>query len=137
MKKMLTGLFVAIMMVSGLVAFSSTSATAACPYTGCVKTFTKIDAPKKVKRFDSARIGVKVTTNGNGVPVGRVTLVVERSKGGFKFVDTKKYDGGKVFFRTPDLNRLGKYDVTAKFDGKAGSAYKDSADRDKFKVVRR
>ena len=136
MKKYFAGLLATLMMVAGLVAFSGGNATAA-PYAGTVKTFTRIDAPNKVKRTHSARIGVRVTSDGNREPKGRVTITVTRSRSGYHFKDSVAYRGDKVYFRTTKLRKLGKYVVRVKFDRKPGSVFTDSDNTDSFKVVRR
>jgi hypothetical protein len=116
MKKIIDGLFAAIMMAAGLVAFSGSAAQAACPeYTGC---------------------SVTVTTEGNGRPPGRVTVTVVRGKGGYEFTDSKKYNDRTECFKTTKLNKKGNYVVKARFDRKPGSAFKDSDNRDEFKVTR-
>ena len=137
MQKFIASLIAAFLMAAGLVAFSGTSATAACPYTGCIKTYTKIDAPAKVKRGNRAKIGVRITTAGNGTAKGRVTISVKRKTGGYHFVDSKKYTGDKVWFRTSKLQKRGKYIILATFDRKPESAFKDSDNTDAFRVVRR
>ena len=136
MKKIVAGVFASSMLAAGLVGGSTGSAVAAEPYPGSVKTFTQVSAPDELDRGDRARICVKVTSNGNGRPEGKVTIRVIRSKGGFKFVDLEKYDGGKVCFRTPKLKMRGNYIVKAIFDRKAGSVWKDSDNRTEFRVVR-
>jgi len=137
MQKFIASLVAAFMMAAGLVAFSGSSATAACPYTGCIKTYTKIDAPAHVKRGNRAKIGVRITTAGNGTAKGRVTLSVKKKTGGYHFIDNKKYTGGKIWFTTTKLRKLGKYVVLATFDRKPESAFKDSDNTDAFRVVRR
>ena len=136
MKKYLGSLIAAIMMAAGLVAFTGTTATAACPYTGCIETSTRVTAQNPVERFHRAHIDVKVTTGGNGVPKGRVTIFVRRALGGYKFTDSMVYTGGEVTFTTTKLAKLGKYIATVRFDRKAGSAFTDSDNVDTFRVVR-
>ena len=137
MKKYFASLIAAIMMTAGLVAFTEGTATAACPYTGCITTYTSVDAPAQVKRHNRARIGVRVFTDGNGEPKGSVTIRVKRTTGGYSYINSKRYTGDKVWFTTTRLHKLGKYVVTARFDRKAGSAFKDSNNVATFRVVRR
>ena len=136
MKKMMIGLFSATLMGAGLVGVSTAPAQAACPYTGCVDTFTRVSAPDTVERGERARICAKVTTGGNGRPKGRVTLDVQRSRGGFHFIDTKTYDAPRTCFSTPKLRKLGKYVINMRFDRRPGSGFKDSDQTDEFRVVR-
>ncbi|ABL83722.1 MULTISPECIES: hypothetical protein [unclassified Nocardioides] len=135
MKKMMVSLFSAALMGAGLVGVGAAPAQAACPYTGCVETFTHVNAPDTVVRGDRARICVKVTTGGNGRPKGRVTVLVHKSVGDYHFTDSKRYDGGRECFTTTKLNKRGKYVVKANFDRKAGSGFKDSDQRTVFRVV--
>lgn len=59
-----------------------------------------------------------------------------RGNGGFRYVDTTKYPGHRVCFRTPRL-RPGEYTVKVVFDRKPGSVYKDSDNRTSLRVIRR
>lgn len=137
MKKFVVGLIAALMVAAGLVAVSGASASAkACPYGGCLPTYTFIDAPAKVARHHKATICVRVGSQGNGHPKGKVTVKVVRSNGGFKFVDTKRYSGGRECFTTPKLHKRGDYNVNAIFDRKPGSRWQDSDQHAEFRVVR-
>lgn len=136
MKKIISGLFVAVLLGAGLVAVSGGSAVAA-PYPGTVYTGTHIGAPNHVRKGHRAKICTKVTTDGNGRPQGHVTLKVIRARGGFRYVDTKSYNGERQCFRTPRLKLRGQYTVKVAFDRKPGSVYKDSDNRTSMKVIRR
>jgi hypothetical protein len=136
-QKLIASLISAFLMVAGLVAFTQSSATAACPYTGCVGTYTRIKAPDTVKRGDRLNFRVNVTTAGNGEPKGRVTIRVVRSDGDYRFTDSKKFTGDAVKFTTTQLPKRGKYIIRAVFDRKAGSGFRDSDNTEAFRVVRR
>ena len=137
MKNLFAGLIAALMMSVGLIAFTGTAANAApCPYVGCAPTSTHIDPPNHVKRHHTARIGVRVTTPGNATPNGRVTVRVIRNTGGYRYIDSKPYHGGKIYFRTTKMHKLGKYTIYARFDRKAGSAFRDSNNTASFRVTR-
>ena len=133
MRRTFAALIAMIMMAAGLVAVSGSTATAACPYTGCVRTNTKVNADD-VKRHRKATIVVKVTTSSNKQPKGQVTVRVKRRHGGYFFVDSTRYRGGKVYFRTDKLHKRGKYIVKAVYDRKPGSPYQDSDNRTTFRV---
>ena len=163
MKRIFAGLITVLMMAAGLGTFSASAASAAtappsaaaaapsaaaaaasaarrarCPYTGCIRTSTRISAPNRVARHRSARICVRVGTAGNGRPRGRVSVSVVRANGGFRWSNDRATSGRyRVCFGTPRLHRLGRYVVRARFDGNANSAYRDSRDRDTLRVVRR
>lgn len=138
MKRLIIGATTAVLMGGGMVAVSAESASAACPeYTGCAPTYTKIFAPDTVERGSGARICVAVNTGGDGRPKGTVSIRVERSKGGYKFVDAKRYNDNRECFNTGAINKLGKYVVRATFDRKPGSSFKDSDNTTSFRVTRR
>lgn len=137
MKKLLGVLITAIMMASGLVAFTMSSANAACPYSGCISTSTSINAPDSVKKDRRAKICVKVRADsGNARPKGKVTLRVDRAKGGYEWSDVRKYNDNRECFKTSRLKRKGNYVVKAVFDKKPGSRWKDSDNRAEFRVRR-
>ena len=131
MKRLIIGLISALLMTAGLVGVSETSATAACPYTGCVKTYTKVSGPKVIKKGKAGRFCVTVTTRGNGKPRGTVTLNIKRSKGAFEYTATKPYHGTRCF-GTPVLTKGGYYRVRAHFEGKG--VYGNSNDWTSFVV---
>ena len=122
---------------SGLVVRSPASA-APCdnPYTSGFASHPHINAPSPVERGERARIVVRVATDGNVEPTGRVVLTVVRSSGGFSWKQAKKYQGGKLRFRTPALKRAGKYVVAARFDADPAPCVHDSDARESFRVTR-
>lgn len=136
MTKLFSALIAAVMMAAGLVAFAASPASADCPYSGCVPTSTFIKAPKEVDKGDRAKICIHVGTDGNGQPKGTVSITVVRSKGDFRFVDSKTYNDWNECFKTPELRLRGNYVIKARFDKKPGSRWKDSDNRDEFQVVR-
>ena len=137
MKKFLGVVIAAVMLAGGLVTFAMSPASAACPYSGCVPTYTFIDNPNKVKRGQKAKICVRVGSDGNGRPVGSVSIRVVRSTGGFRYLDNKKYNDWKECFTTPKLKKRGKYVIRARFDRNPNSRWQDSGTVSNFRVVRR
>lgn len=133
MKKLLFGLFAALMMATGLVGVSAGGAQAACPYTGCVDTTTSANGPSRVTKGEAAEFCVRVGTGGEGRPRGTVTMNIARVKGHFAYTATKPYHG-KRCFGTPALNKLGFYRVRFHFEGKG--AYGNSNDWTNFRVRR-
>ena len=138
MKKLFAGLVATIMMVGLVSGLTGTSATADTRYPDSVPTGVKIRVPDTVQKGDTARIGVKVEGSGNANPQnGSVTIHVVRNEGGYRYVEVKDYDGGWVYFRTTELNKVGKYAVHARYDRPgANSPWQDSNASDHFKVVR-
>lgn len=131
MKKMIIGLFAAILMSAGLVSFAGTSAQAACPYTGCVATTTKVSAPNSVKKGAKVTVSVKIAS-GNAKPTGKVTVTIKKK--GFSFSKTVNYTGSKVSVTSSKLKKSGTYKVSVSFSPKAGTVYKGSKASDSVKV---
>jgi hypothetical protein len=138
MTKIIAGLFAAVLMAAGLVAFSTNAQAAPdCPYTGCVNTNAQVDSPGKVARGGRAKICVHVGTDGNGQPEGSLDITVKRDKGGYQFSDGRKYNDFKECFTTTRLQQLGGYSIKAHFEAKDGSAYRNANSGGDFKVTRR
>jgi hypothetical protein len=136
MKKLIATSLGALVISAGLVASAGTAAQAD-PYPGTVATSSTAFAADTVKKNQTANVCVKVEVkNGNGTPVGRVTISVTRKAGGFSDSDTFGYAGGKVCFRTGKLHKLGSYSARVRFDARNGSVYKDSSDSTSFDVVK-
>lgn len=139
MKKFFASILVAMLMAAGLVATTGGSAQAACPYTGCIATNTKVNAPNDdVARHNFARIRVRVKAPGsNAEPTGQIKVVVRRKADGEVYYrERKAYEGGKLVFITPKLHKLGKYFVVARFRPPANSVFTRSTGTDSFRVVR-
>ena len=139
MKKLIAAIFVALLATAGLVATTTTTANAACPYTSCVATEVKEGVPLTVKKGRAATIKVQVIAkSGNASPVGRITVTVKKVGGGFLQKMSKSVYGGKTFsFVTKRLFKTGRYTATAVYAPRAGSVFKGDAATKSFKVVRR
>ncbi len=139
MKKLIAAIFVALLTTAGLVATTTTTANAVCPYTQCIATDAKVAVPATVKKGAKATIKVRVVPkSGNAQPVGRVTVTVKKVGGGFSQKITKSVFGGKSFsFVTKRLTKTGKYKVTAVYAPKSGSVFKGDTTTKSFRVVRR
>ena len=140
MKKLISGMFAAILMTAGLVAATGGTASANCTpsqYSGCVDTKTKIFAPNIVPRGTKAKVCATVKAKGsNATPVGTVKFKVTRNAGGVLFKKKLAYSGGKICVKTKRLWKVGGYTVRAKFKSPAGSIFMNSKDTDGFDVVR-
>lgn len=139
MKKLIAAIFVALLTTAGLVATTTSTANAACPYTQCVATDAKIAVPLTVKAGKAATIKVTVKAkSGNASPVGRVTVTVKKVGGGFTQKISKSVGGGKTYaFVTKRLTKAGKYTATAVYVPKSGSVFKGDTTTKSFRVVRR
>jgi hypothetical protein len=135
MKKLIVGLLASFMVAAGLVAFSSTPATAACPYTACIATTTTANAAAvKVRRPATVTVRVKAARSGNTPVRGSLTVTVKRVGGGFSKVIRSSYTGSAKKVRTPRLNKKGRYTVVVRFTPARNSIYKASNGRDSFRV---
>ncbi|MCD4533738.1 hypothetical protein LRP67_06555 [Nocardioides sp. cx-169] len=138
MKKLIVGLLAAFLMASGLVAFSGTSATAACPYTSCINTNTALGGPASVRKGKKATFNIKVTAKrGTAKPVGRIKVTIKKNGGGYSQVVNKSVSGARsVKAATRKLTKVGTYTVTVKYTPKAGSVFKASTKKKTFRVKR-
>jgi hypothetical protein len=137
MKKMIIGLFSAVLMAAGLVGVSGGSASAACTvYAGCVDTKTKASGPDSVEKGLKALVCGKVKVKGsNADATGRLKFNVTRNRGGYSFQRGVDYSGGKVCIKTSKLTKTGGFSVTVKYKPTAGSAFNPSNDDTGFDVV--
>lgn len=134
MKKFISAIIMTALVGLGLVAFTSTPAQAACPYTACINTTTTVKAPAQKRAPKSVPIKVSVAAPGNAVPQGTVRVVVTKaSNGRVKFDSTLPYAGGQVQFITQSL-RKGTYGVTATFNANPQSVFNSSSASTSFVV---
>ncbi|WP_395657299.1 hypothetical protein [Nocardioides sp.] len=134
MKRLIIGLIASVMMCAGLVGVSTGSASASCPYTGCVETNTKVTVPNApVKKGKKAKVCVRVTTPGSGQPKGRVTATVDGP--GLHWSRTKQYKGGQVCFTTRKINKKGTYSARGIFSPYSSTPFGGSRGETSFQVV--
>ena len=108
-----------------------------CGYpTSCPVAHLPIAMADEVEKGERTRIRVGMTADWEQTIDGRVKVTVTRSKGGFKWTRTKKFDGDPVRFRTPSLDKRGRHVVKARFKGSEDSDVEGAADYDDFRVVR-
>lgn len=130
MKKLILGLLAAFLMATGLVAFSGSSASAACPkYQTCGPTAQTIT----VERVDNHRVkfvSTVVTKDPSNVtPTGSVKFIVFGKNGGrdrVKIDDLSK--GGKAAATFNGLG-FGRHNYKVVYLPKRGSAF-DSSERE-------
>lgn len=134
MKKLITGLMAAFLMVAGLVTVSGGTAVAA-QYPHTVPTRVIVNAPGRVKRGNKATIKVRVAAPSNATPAGQVRIVVKRNGGGYYLRKQKFYGGGKIKFVTTRLTKRGNYTVKARFIPSRASRFRKSVNFDSIKVV--
>ncbi|WP_134741983.1 Ig-like domain repeat protein [Nocardioides sp. 503] len=121
MKKLIAGLFTAILTTAGFVAVTSaTPASAACTSYVCIPTATKATpAPKTIKAGKAAKVKVAVTVRGNATVRGSVT-VTATGPGGFRKTFRLAYNNRPVTGSLGKLRKPGKYKVTATYTGVEG-----------------
>ena len=125
MKKLIAGLFAAILTTAGLVAISSAPAQAACGKYVCNPTSSTVKpAPKNVQVGKPAKVKITVKTRGTVQPKGVLTVKVT-GPGGFKKTITVKVRNSKALnVNLGKLKKAGKYKVTSTFKGDDG--FRDS-----------
>ena len=135
MKKLLAGLIGTGLTAASLVAVSTEASTAA-PYPGTVATNCSVNVLSSSTR-DGTRVAVRVTAPGEGDPKGRVSVRVERRKGGDSASDRGWFDGGRTILNLGRL-RPGVYDGSMFFNSMPPrSVYKNCGEDFSFRVTRR
>ncbi len=123
MKKLIAAIFAALLMSMGLVAFGAGSATAACPYPGCIPTSTSASGSVDGKFLT---VTANVSTAGNGQPRGTVKITADRINGkGFKSRGASvkaAEDGVKL-----KLQRAGTWEITVTYVPTENSVYAGSS----------
>lgn len=131
MKKLIVGLFAALLTSTGLVALSGPTATAGhCPYTGCIPTDVSARAfsPKPGKVV----VKYRVDTAGNATPRGQVRVVLDGKRNDVRRIKTAPYPkvSRAVFRHVPK----GRYTVKVKFIPRPSSAWGHSGDTTSVRV---
>lgn len=136
MKKLIAGLFAALMTTAGLVAVTSTApAQAACNAYTCIATGTTAKpAPKTIKQGKPAKVKVSVTSRGNVKVSGTVTLNV-KGPGGYKDTIKVAYSGKQITLNLGKLKKPGKYIITVAFKGADG--FRDSTSKSSITVKKK
>lgn len=132
MNKIVTAILATLLVASGLIGATQSTATAArnCPYTGCAPTRTVVQVDNPLKKGKAARATVRANVkNANRRPAGSVRLIVRGISGkadGFRW--TSKYKNSKSVqkFVTPKLRKTGKYQFRGEFRAKRGAALRGS-----------
>lgn len=143
MKRIVVGLLAAFLTMAGLVAVSPAPATAACPYTNCVRTAVNSEGAKNIARGKRVNIKVGVRAVGNLPPRGNITLtyyrqgrpsaVARQSKPAVPAGTPANKSGAT--FRTPKLVP-GQYRIVVKFVPRAGSVFQASQGKTRMLTVR-
>jgi hypothetical protein len=128
MKKLIVGLLASFLIATGLVAFSGTPATAACPYTACIATKTTVQNPASIRAKNKATftITVRPARSGNKPVTGALVVTIKKVGGGFSKVIRTNYAGRAKKVATPKLFKVGTYRVTVKFNAPSNSIYKSA-----------
>ena len=135
MKKLIVGLFAAILATAGLVAVTSgTPASAECTQYVCNATTTKATGAKSIKAGNQAKVKVTVSSRGSVEPSGRVTVTVT-GPGGYKKTMRSGTHGDTVSFNLGKLTDPGKYKVKVTFDGDEG--FRDSSSQTTITVKKK
>lgn len=136
MKKLIAGLFAAILTTAGLVAVTSAPSSAACTRYVCNNTQPVKPKPQSVKAGSKPKpikVDVKVR-GGNIAPKGTVTVVI-KGPGGFSKTFKVAYNGKAVNVSLPKLKKAGTYKVSITFKG--GEGFRDSKTTTTIKVKKK
>lgn len=134
MKKLIAGLFAAILTTAGLVAVTSAPSSAACTRYVCNNTQPVKPKPQNNVKAGSKPKPIKVDVKvrgGNIAPKGTVTVVI-KGPGGFSKTIKVAYKGKAVNVALPKLKKAGTYKVTISFKG--GEGFRDSKTTTSIKV---
>ncbi len=136
MKQMILGILTAILMVAGLAVVEAPSASAACPYQGCVSTKTSLKGPVTFRKGTTGLYSASVKSRRSnlkpkGTFVFKVTGLGNRKN--FFYKQKKDVNNGTKFFRTPRMPR-GKYVIKLRFIKKNNSAFYNSGDAIRIRV---
>jgi hypothetical protein len=136
MKKLFAAIIAGALLSFGLVATTTTTASAACPYTACTATASAIKTKPKVQLGRKGKVLFRTVSLGNVPPSGSVLITIKRKGGGFTVTRQISYTGGTVRLNTKKLRRLGTYTVRAVFSPPPNSIFLSSAATSTFKVKR-
>lgn len=137
MKKLIVLATSLLLAALGLVGVSGSAAQAKdCPYTGCFDTRTQIFGKSVWPPGSRPRMKVKVTTNGNAVPRGRIVMRVKKNDGSYWRQSSARYFGEPRFVRFPRVDGPGRYTLTAIFKAGDDRPFRSSRDSKSIRVER-
>ena len=134
MKKILSAIIMTALIGLGLVAVTSSPASAACPYTACVATTTFVKTPAVKKAGKSIPVKINVTAPGNVEPRGTVSVGIVKNGHGV-FLTTVPYVGGRVTVVTQTLKK-GTYTVFVRFNPDPASVFLGSTATTSFVIIK-
>ena len=134
MKKLIAAVLTAFLMSLGLVATTTSTASAAdCDYPQtCVDTTTDASG-LKTKTKNTARIRIRPSSAGNGKPAGKVTVFFVNNKGNVKSFTRNLSSGTNGVFTFRGLTG-GRHTVIVTFTPAKDSPYLASSDTTKVQV---
>ena len=131
-------LLVSLLLLVATLGVGAPPASAECDsYVPCEPTRTVVMGPERLIRPARPVVTVLVRLFAGPVkPIGKVTLTFKRAKGGFTWTRTFGCRGGQQTYRGPRLNRIGRYDVRARFTPKPNTIARASTDAYTLRVIR-
>ncbi|GEP39794.1 hypothetical protein NPS01_34570 [Nocardioides psychrotolerans] len=123
MKKLIAALFAAVLMSLGLVGVTTGTATAACPYTGCIPTSTSASGSIDGKFLT---VTAEVSAAGNASPRGTFKITADRvGPKGFKTrgASVNNADDGVKL----KLQLAGEWEITVTYVPADNSVYERSS----------
>jgi hypothetical protein len=125
----------ALLLALGALTIGTSTATAACPYTGCIATTTSVSTPAKVTAGRRVLVKIRVSAASNLTASGTITVTVSKH-GKVKFRTTVPNSHGVVGIFTKAL-RKGRYSVRAVFTPQTNSVFSGSSAKGHFKVKKK
>lgn len=138
LKRIVVGLLAAFLTFTGLaVTVGSPSATAACPYTNCVRTSTTVDGTR-IDR-NTVTYDVTVKSAGNTWPRGRVSMVITKFATNkviysrVRRVAQESTNSSVINFSTGNLKR-GTYTLRFIYRADSDTVFQNSAKTRKLRI---
>lgn len=134
MKKIVLAVLATVLLLGG--ALGAPTAVAD-EYPGTVATTTDAGGPHKMTAGKKPKSSVFIKTAGTGKPVGSIRVQYFHKASKTSRYKTVGYQGKRVTFFGPELNKLGAWQLRFTFRPKAGSVWKSSKDSYSLNVVRK
>lgn len=149
-RKLAAAVVAASLSMGGVALASAPADAAKDPYQARMKTRTTVTVPVEVK--PGTFIPTRVVVNPNGVipakpntgkfssaaaappVIGHIRLTYTRVDGGFRATMSKAYNGSPIRFPGPQLNPIGRYNVSAVYVPSQNSIYRGSSDTDNSRI---
>lgn len=128
MKKFAASVIVALLMCAGLVAASSTTASAR-PYIPEIRTSCNATSQGTVNKNQRPKLRVAVRAQGsNRTPRGTIKINYVRLNGGKRVSYQRAYSGSPIVYDFPPLRKPGRYRVVIRYNPPGTSPFYSCSD---------